>query len=458
MTSIDEVLPLLKELLPVQVIRDWMQEAGVRFYERLFTPAIVIWCLIYQRLSADHSLDTVVSHVSAGGADPLDERDRAPVSSRIKSESTAAYSKARTRMPLAVVQRVASHLAQAGQQCLEDDGLWHGQRVALLDGTTVMLRPEGDIVEHYGQTRNQHGVGYWVVMRIVAAFCLHTGMLLTAADGPRRESEQSLAHKVLADFAPGTLCVGDRNFGVFSVAQAARHYGVSVLLRLTDSRARSLRRRTVSPGEDSLIQWAPSRDDRCNAEMSADPVVGRLIHVRLERDGFRVVHLRFFTTLLDAICYPVDELVALYGRRWHVELDLRYVKTTLDMELLTAKSAQMAQKELWAGLAAYNIIRIFMTMAAREAALLPLALSFTKCWRRIQSAVQALCSHGTRAPGQPLQLLLTRLAKCRLQKRIPFRVEPRAVRKRSVQYTALSGPRDEARQRARQQLAEPVKS
>lgn len=207
------------------------------------------------------------------------------------------------------------------------------------------------------------------------------------------------------------------------------------------------------------MQWAPSRADQSDPKMSVAPISGRLIYQRIERDGFRPVDLYFFTTLLDQSEYPVEELLALYGQRWHVELDLRYVKSTLDMDLLNAKSVAMIQKELWAGLAAYNLVRICMAMAAQGADLTPLSLSFAKCWRRVQRMLCALRPTDTPDEvAERLRRLLSSLAKCRLQKRKLFRVEPRAVRRRPAVYPALKGSRDKARQVALQQLMTAAKT
>jgi hypothetical protein len=457
--SIPQVLALFQALLPLSLVRTWMQAAGVCFYERLFTPLIVVWCMLYQRLQADHSLDVAVSQVAGGMVDCLDQGERAPVAERLRSQNTAAYSKARRRMPLSVLQQVVCRFAEAGQEQVRSEHHWHGHEVILLDGSTLAMRPYGDLAAHYGLQRNQHGTSYWVVMRLVVAFCLHSGGLLWAEEGPCTESEQSLAKKVLAHSAQGSVWVADRNFGVFSVAQAARHYGQQVLLRLQRNRVRGLAKRTLHPNDDLLVQWTPSAHDQYDAALSVEPIAGRLLYVRLEREGFRPIDLHLFTTLCDSTSYPLEDLVALYGQRWHVELDLRYVKSTLDMQLLQAKSVAMIQKELWAGLAAYNLVRVFMAMAAHQAALTPTALSFTQCWRRVRNSILSGDDlQESEDPLQPYRGLLARLAQCRLQKRKGFRIEPRAVRLRSRQYQALRGPRDQARQKTLQKLlAEPAK-
>ena len=141
-------------------------------------------------------------------------------------------------------------------------------------------------------------------------------------------------------------------------------------------------------------------------------------------------------------------MVKLFDFHWHVELNLRYVKSTLDMDLLTAKSVDMVLKELWGGLLAYNIIRGYMTRAAIQAHLSPLTLSFTRCWRRVRDTLLAHRPGETRS----VHRLLTRLTKFTLPKRPRFRIEPRAVRRRPVTYPNLKGSRAESRQRLIEQL------
>jgi hypothetical protein len=53
------------------------------------------------------------------------------------------------------------------------------------------------------------------------------------------------------------------------------------------------------------------------------------------------------TTLLDHRRVSKDDLSALYGRRWNVELDLRNLKTTTGMDILSCQTPQMNEKQLW---------------------------------------------------------------------------------------------------------------
>ena len=294
--SLSELLPVFEEVLPIHLLRAWIQPSGKRFYERLFTPLILGWGFLFQRLNEDHTCDAAGSHVARGAGDPLDTRHQEPPSRRIKAESTAAYSKGRKRLPLSVLQEALRHTGQVVRPWLGAEGWWFGHPVGLLDGTTL-LRPEPALVAHYGRHKSRGKETYWVVMRVVAAFCLGTGALLGVAEGALQLSEQALAAAVLAQAVAGSVYVGDRNFGIFQVAQAARHYNVWTVLRMTRQRARALAGRKLHSGEELRGRWTPRAKDHRPPNMSADPIEGRVRFVRLERNGFRPGELDLFTAL-----------------------------------------------------------------------------------------------------------------------------------------------------------------
>lgn len=59
-----------------------------------------------------------------------------------------------------------------------------------------------------------------------------------------------------------------------------------------------------------------------------------------------------------------------------VELDLRNLKSTTDMDVLRCQTPEMNAKQLWAHLLAYNVIRLLMAQAASNAGMQPRAISF----------------------------------------------------------------------------------
>jgi hypothetical protein len=117
------------------------------------------------------------------------------------------------------------------------------------------------------------------------------------AFGASHSSEQVLSCEIILRAAGLWLFLGDRNFGVFRIAQCARAKGHHVLLRLTEPRAAKLLGKALRPGDHALI-WKPSRLDQLQPGLAADPIPGRLMVLDLKRRGFRSQRLYLFTTLL----------------------------------------------------------------------------------------------------------------------------------------------------------------
>jgi IS4 transposase len=467
----EEIMPIYQELLPRQKIKKLVKQAGVRLYWRMLTPLVMVWGFIFPRLNPDHSCDAAVSHLHSGAVDNLDPEDEEvdPLSKRLKSESSSAYVQGRNRLPLLVLQTLLIYsadvirgwLARNSQLSAGTDtgssktekGTWKGLLVRLLDGTTFRLRPYGDLAETYGQADNQHGPSYWVIVRSVAAFCLSSLSVVAYTEGKTSVSEKAMVKAVMEqDPVEGSLYLGDQGFGVYRTAQVARELKKEVLLRVETKIAKALQKRNgvqryLKPGEERHLVWAPTASNKIEPGCSVEPIEGRLIYARVEKDGFRPVDIYLFTTLLDEEIYPAAEIVALYGQRIQVEIDYRHLKTTLEMEEFDVKSVAMFRKELAAGLLTYNLICGFMVKAALLADLRPSQLSFSRCWRLIREVLIQGVPRWVYEEGKVFLYLLKRLAKCKLvYQPNKVRYEPRKVRRRPAIFPLLKGDRNAARQ------------
>lgn len=461
--SPEEILPIYQDLLPRPKLQGLLKGKGIKLYWRLFTPLVVLWLMIFQRLNQDHSCDGAVSHLHTGAVDHLDPYDdhAEPLSKRVQSESSSAYVQGRNRLPLMILTAALKYLSGAIRAWLAPDnqtetglaGSWKGHAVRLLDGTTFRLAPEGDLVETYGQASNQHGTAYWVIVKAVAVFCLYTQTVVSYAEGHNHQSETAFVRQVMAaDDEKFSLYLTDSGFGIYRVAQVARQCDKYVIMRLKASVAQALQRanrksRLLKPGEECLLAWAAKATVKVEPGLSTAPIEGRLIYARLERKGFRPQDLFLFTTLLDPDRYPAAEICQLYGQRLQVEICFRHLKTSLEMEEFSVKSVAMFRNELAVGLIAYNLICALMVKAGQIAALPPSQLSFCRCWRRIRETLFYGLPAWVAAQGAVLPYLLNRLAKCKLPHQPnKVRYEPRKVRRRPAVFPALKGDRQAARQ------------
>lgn len=106
-----------------------------------------------------------------------------------------------------------------------------------------------------------------------------------------------------------------------------------------------------------------------------DQIQVREVHLLIRQQGFRPKEIILVTTLVDSKVYTKAKLAQLYKLRWEVEVDLRHVKTTLSMEMLRGKTPEMVRKEIYVHLMAYNLLRVLMWEAAKNAAVSPLRVS-----------------------------------------------------------------------------------
>lgn len=435
-----QLLEFFLQLLPHRDLCRLPALQTLTFYERLFTPLVTLWYLLFQWLQHDPTLDAVLTDARSGGADRLNPK----LSRQLVSASTGPYSDARSRLPEPFL---AQALRLQGRRLTElcPATLWKDRVVALLDGSTVRLRPYAGMAKDFPPHGNQHPKqAYWCLMRVVVSFCALSGAALDCALGSTHLSEQALGCELILRATGHCLFLGDRNFGVFRIAQTARHLQQNVLLRMTQVRAVKLLGAALRSGDYDL-SWKPTRHDQLQPHCSPEPVPGRLIVARVKRPGFRPQWLCLFTTLTDRAHASPGELIKLYGLRWHIELDLRYVKAQMAAGQLEVHSAAMARKQWLACLLAYNLIRAAMLCAALQQGLSALSLSFSAARRRLEYWLR----HFGRTLADGLlswERTLAQIGNCRLPKRTqPRPDEPRAKRHIRESFPPLVGSRAQAR-------------
>ena len=150
------------------------------------------------------------------------------------------------------------------------------------------------------------------------------------------------------------------------------------------------------------------------------------------------------TTLTDAKTVTAQDIGALYGRRWQVEVDLRSIKAEMGMDILRTQSPSMVGKEIAVYLLAYNLVRALMVRAATGSGVEARALSFKGTIQLFLAFEQQLRFAGRGSIGTMTAHLLGGISLLRLPVR-PGRVEPHAIKRRPKPHMLLTVPRDVAR-------------
>ncbi len=150
------------------------------------------------------------------------------------------------------------------------------------------------------------------------------------------------------------------------------------------------------------------------------------------------------TTLLDTKRYSRQAIGKLYSQRWPVEVDPRFIKEVMQMDVLRGKTPDRVRKEIAVHLPAYNLIRTIIARAAQRHARAPRTLSF-KATLQLLSVFQVKGLLHTQASCRACyEPLLRSIIGHRIGNR-PGRREPRAVKRRPKKHPLLTKPRQQAR-------------
>ena len=401
--------------------------------ERLFAPSETLAMFLAQAMHSDASCQRAVNEAATtrllSGLKPC-------------STFTGGYCRARQRLPLEMVSSLVRMTGALIDERIPDAWRWQARAVRIVDGTTVTLPDTVANQAVYPQQRAQKpGLGF-PICRIVGITCLASGAVIDAAMGPYKGkggSEHALLRTLLPRFRTGDILLGDALYGSYTTLAECVARGVDVVFEQNGARKRctDFRTGTKLGSKDHLIRLRKPRQRPDWMSLAHYQSLPEEIVIRELRIGGKIL----ITTLHDPRQAPRQALQALYRSRWHVELDIRSIKTTLGMQALSCKTPEMAEKEMWVYLLAYNLIRIIMAQSAASANVLPRVLSFKHtlqlwlAWSR-----QAGPSYERHHLMQLFELVAARQVGNRAG-----RIEPRAVKRRPQPLPLLTRPRHEAR-------------
>jgi hypothetical protein len=193
-------------------------DGGRKSKRGIYSAPVVLWLMMLQRLQGRGTLASGVQLLLQGAAKPLLTRCRRVRRRRISCR-TGGYCQARQKLPIGWMRQVSQEIIERLREVLQPAG---EVPVLVVDGSTVELEHSRSLAQDYPPSKNQHGRGHWPVVRVVVMHEVHTGMAQQPcwgpANGPKAVSEQALAETAIASVPLSSVVVGDRNFGVFSIA------------------------------------------------------------------------------------------------------------------------------------------------------------------------------------------------------------------------------------------------
>jgi Transposase DDE domain len=428
-----------QDILTEDMMQKSLQEENIKYRKRLYDPIVTIWIFICQVLAPDKSCSNAVSRVLS----LLSDSDQP-----LASIDTGAYCKARKRLSLSFIIRLFRHVGQALHQKPANELLWCNRPVFLVDGSTFSMYDTPQNQQDFPQPKNQHQYHGFPVARILGIFCLATGAIIDAAIDSFWVPEIKLFRILYSNLKPGDIALGDRLFGSYGDIALLSQRGIDCVFRM-----HHLRKPDFSKGKrlglyDHIVTWTKPKEGtlRLEPELYAqlpETMMVREIRYFLTIKGYRTKVVTLVTTLLDHHIYTYELLAELYGLRWQVEVNLRHLKTTMNMEHIQSKSPQMVRREFYVHLLAYNLIRATLWEAGIKHNINPLKLSYKGAMQHFLNFVPILAMAKDRELIHTLYLvMLNIISQGKLLER-PFRIEPRMVRTKKQSFPRLRRPRQE---------------
>ena len=438
MCSIPQALQRLKgslsDSVPAPLIEQLCQQLGHRWRQRDLGPVVTTHLFLQQVLHGN----TAIAHLRRlSGLDFTD----------------SGYCQARARLPLALLDRlqraVTDNLCADGQD--RPETRWLGHRVFLIDGSSFSMPDTDELRAHFGQPTGQlEGCGF-PVAHLMVLFDARRGYLMQANAQPLYTHDMSQAAAMHQRLQKGDVLVGDRALGNYAHLALCLRQGIHGVFRAHQRQIVDFRpgRPHVAPGskpikgrprsrwlaqlgfQDQLVEYYKPEDrpEWMSPQQYAslpESIVVRELRYEVKQPGYRTRVVTLVTTLLDANKYPAAEVARLYGLRWTVETDLRYLKQAMKMDVLHCRSVEGVQKELAMFVLVYNLVRRVMEEAGKRQGVEPGRISFVDALRWLQAA----------RPGDELPELVINPDR-------PGRVQPRVCKRRVRKFPVMVRPRAE---------------
>lgn len=424
------------ELLFATWIAHWrltQQDEGAHSRNRRWNLRLVFWTFLWQVAQAGASCREAIRQAQA-----LCKNAGCPV----PPDADSPYCQARGGLPIQRLQEIHDGLCAEAHQAVPAKNLWCGHHVLVADGSCITAPDTPANQKAFPQQKVQKpGCGFPII-RLVALLSLATGMLTAWATGSWSQHEVALLQTLWDCLRADDVLLADRGFCNWALLAQCLQRNVHAVFRVKGVRRRDFRRGKRISRDERLVQWRkPSQRARTvDAKTWArlpEVLTLRLVRCRLAIAGFRTRQVILVTTLLDSATYPPEALSQLYFRRWAMELTLRNIKITLQMDQLSCKNPENVEREIRMHFLVHNLVRRLMLEAARRHRVPLERVSFAGSLATARRYGEALLQVRSKPQRQQLMNEMFAALSADLVPDRPGRREPRAVKRRPKPYPRL---------------------
>jgi hypothetical protein len=222
---------------------------------------------------------------------------------------------------------------------------WKSFRVLGIDGSTLQLPHHQSVIDIFGQ----HSFGPKAdtlrsLARISYLYDVYNGLVIDAQMESFTTSEVALCWKHLEHCRAGDLLLFDRYYASYPLIFTLLHRGIDFCFRMKEDWWKVVEEFSGSKKSEDIV--CLELPEKYHAEY---PQLPKHVTVRLLKKQNKGGEVQVFcTSLLDDKTYSRKAIVNLYHQRWNIEEAYKFIKTRLDVEDCSGKTALSVFQDFFA--------------------------------------------------------------------------------------------------------------
>lgn len=267
---------------------------------------------------------------------------------KIREVTKGAFSQARAKLNPWAFQRLNQVAVNRFYQSA-DFYLWGGMRVLAVDGTRLVLPNHPSVIKEFGQ--QQFGPKTDSPRSLAMGSMLYdvlNQITLDAQLAPYASSERDLLMQHMDKILEGDLLLLDRGYPCFWLLFMLKAKGIEFCVRLKEDWWLKVKDFTDSSETERVVSFTLPKKDWKKLDdypqMQNQEITCRLVKIELSTGEKEIL----CTSLLDHQTFTHNDMEELYHSRWNEEEAYKLLKSRVEVENFSGKTAQAVKQDFHA--------------------------------------------------------------------------------------------------------------
>ena len=234
---------------------------------------------------------------------------------------------------------------------------WKGFNLLAVDGTTIRVPDEKEVIEHFGVWKPVQG-GECPKARASQMYDVLNEISIDTIIKPKSYGERELAAFHFLKLTPQDLVLLDRGYPSFWLFKMILTLNSNFCARVSKN-WNVIKDFDLSGKNEDVVTLEASQQakKKCKEfDLDIEPLKLRVIKIELDSGESEFL----LTTLTDTSLYPMDLFSDLYHLRWPVETDYNKLKNRLQVENFSGKTVKSVYQDFYAKVFSKNLTTIII--------------------------------------------------------------------------------------------------